>query len=220
MGIMENNNAAGEKSRMEEIQSALSYLGYAQNGLADAARRISWAPDIASELIEYVRIGAPGYAAGMDAKDFPKMLTRPLLAGHTIAGFITNFLQEPVGAFLLAAALTSHPSEALLMIEKIIAEGQWKRLTDGRYALVRVPASDKYASCPNCALRLTRQYKSCPRCSFGLAKPIDAEPVQRPLTCTRCGTTFNLALGECPQCRTSAADIYMDISTAAETGVL
>lgn len=217
---MENINAAGEKSRMEEIQSALSFLGYAQNGLVDAARRISWAPVIASDLVEYVKIGAPVSIAGQDAGNLPKMLTRPLLAGHTVAGFITDYLQEPVGAFLLAAALISHPSEALLMIEKIVAEGQWKRLSDGGYALIRVPASDKYPSCPNCALRLTRQYKSCPRCSFGLSKPMETPAAQRTLTCTRCGTVFSLGLQQCPQCGTSAADIYMDISTSAETGVL
>jgi hypothetical protein len=150
----------------DQIMDAFKKLGYNENGLKDAARRLSWVPPLAYDMIEYVKIGAPGFDPYTGT--VPPMLLRPLSDGFTVAMLIVEYLMKPSGAFLMGAALITHHDEAILMIEKMISEGVSIRQPDGTYVNMDVPAASRYPICSMCGTKLVRKANNCPGCGSPL----------------------------------------------------
>ncbi len=147
---------------LDTIAEALGKLGYPLNGRMDAAKRMSWVPALAADMIEYANMGAPKFDP--QTGQLPQVLQRQLNDGYTVASLMTDFLQEPVGAFLLGAALVTHYDEAIGMLEKMVIDGISIRRPDGSYANMSVPASLKYPTCSGCGISLFRRIAFCTIC--------------------------------------------------------
>ncbi|MDD5603044.1 MAG: hypothetical protein PHG48_03035 [Eubacteriales bacterium] len=147
---------------MEAITAALKQLGYPEDGIMDAAQRMSWVPMLAADMVEFARMGAPKFDP--DTGKTPAALLRPLRDGYTVASLMEDFLQEPTSAFLLGAALITHYEEALGMLEKMIEDGIYVKEPDGRYVNYSVPAAAKYPECPVCGTKLFKNIAYCGVC--------------------------------------------------------
>jgi len=155
-----------EKSRklIWEIASALKELGYSEGPMLwDAARRMAITPALTGDMFAYIAAGKPKVEVGRPS---PLMLSRQLPGNYTVASLMLDLGLSPAGAFLLGAELVNNTPAALRVIEKMVEEGYYITLPDGKRALVYPPISEKYPSCPNCGRRLTRSYESCPTCGY------------------------------------------------------
>jgi len=155
-----------EKSRkiVLKIAEALRELGYSDGPMLwDAARRMAITPTLTEDMFAYIAAGKPKVKAGRPS---PPMLSRRLPGNYTVASLMLDLGLSPAGAFLLGAELINNTQAALSLIEKIIEEGYWTILPDGKWALVYPPISEKYPSCPNCGRRWTKNYESCPTCGY------------------------------------------------------
>jgi len=146
------------------IASALRELGYEDGPMLwDAARRMATAPALTEDMFAYIAAGKPEVKAG---RPIPRMLSRQLPGNYTVASLMLDLGLSPVGAFLLGAELINNTPAAIGVIEKLIEEGYYITLSDGKRALVYPPISEKYPSCPNCGRRWVRNYESCPTCGY------------------------------------------------------
>lgn len=149
---------------MDNIIQALNRLGYPQQGVKDAALRMSWVPELAKDMIAYTEEGAPkpdsirGIAS--------PFLLRPLNNGFNVALLMDGYLLEATGAFLMGAALITHNDEALGMLEKMVEQGVTQRTSDGSYRRMQVPAAQHYPQCPVCGARWFRNHPVCPVCGI------------------------------------------------------
>ena len=115
---------AALQARLTPIATALRQLGYTDDIVWDAALRMSWVPDLAADLQAYA---AAGPAAG---PNHPSAL-RPLPEGYTVGYLMTGYGFSPTEAFLMGAALITHTSEALAMLQEVYHHGRSMRQADG-----------------------------------------------------------------------------------------
>ncbi len=147
---------------IQEILDALGKLGYPEQGRLDAAKRLSWVPELARDMIEYARLGCPHFDPRTGLQH--QTLLRPLNDGLTVAQLMSDYLQGPAGAFLLGAALITHHDEAIGMLEKILTDGLYTQRPDGSYANITVPAARRFPTCPACGTVLVRKTPFCRIC--------------------------------------------------------
>lgn len=147
---------------MASIIAALARLGYPESGREDAAVRMSWVPELATDMISYADKGAPKFDP--QTGQVPQEVLAPLSDGYTVLGIMTDFLQQPAGAFLLGAALITHHDEAVSMLEKMITSGITVREPDGNMVHTGVPAALKYPVCGVCGEILIHPGQFCGTC--------------------------------------------------------
>lgn len=161
---MKNNN-----TQYQLAIEVLKKLGYSSEaGLQDGAKRIIRVPELFSDMLEYAKTQDSKEQSGAH------LLSRTLQDGHTVASLMSNYQFEVTGAFLMAVELQTNPDTARKILNRMIEEGFWRELPDGRRIKVELPAAKDLPYCPGCALRFTRSVKSCPRCGYGsFEKAID-----------------------------------------------
>jgi hypothetical protein len=156
---------------IQEIIMALAGLNYPENDRLDAAKRLSWVPDLARDLIEFVRLDCPKFDP--DNGQPHRTLLRPLQDGLTVSRLMTDYLQQPAGAFLLGAALITHHDEALGLLEKMIVNGIYIKKDNGAYANISVPAARSYPICRTCGTVLVHKAAFCGFCGSPTEIPPD-----------------------------------------------
>lgn len=153
-----------DRDGLEPLARALEDLGYKpEEALWPAALRMSRSPQLANDMVNYVRSGQPALEEG---RPKPPQLLRRLPGGYTVASMIEKFLFNPAGSFLMASELFADEEKALSILERFIEEGYWKTLPDGTKALVELPIAQEYPTCPRCGRRWARDYEKCPRCGY------------------------------------------------------
>lgn len=152
----------GPVLKINDIMDALAKLGYPEQGRLDAAKRMSWVPELARDMIEFVRQGCPQFDSRTGLQH--QTLLRPLNDGLTVGLLMIDYLQSPSSAFLLGAALITHREEALAMLEKMVTDGLYALEPNGKYVNRRVPAERKYPPCPGCGTPLVRRSAFCRVC--------------------------------------------------------
>lgn len=121
----------------EPLLQPLVRLGYPPDLVWDAAYRLSWAPEIAEDLLTYVAAADASGGAGVPWEH--PSLTRPLPGGFTVARLMSGYGFAPTGAFLMAQALVTHTDEAMAVLERLLQEGRYTLDADGVYRHELVP---------------------------------------------------------------------------------
>lgn len=157
-----------QQAALQPVASELSGLGAMPDEVWDMAVRLAYAPVVAGDFMNYAEKRRTQGEAAAAAET-----TRVLPGGLTVGRLMREYALEPIGAFLMAAALVSHESEAMDQLEKMLAEGIWIRTPDGSHKHREVPAALSLPTCPACALRIARDFAFCPRCGWDLRKPVE-----------------------------------------------
>ncbi|MDO8846789.1 MAG: zinc ribbon domain-containing protein [Coriobacteriia bacterium] len=188
---------AALQAKLAPIAAALGALGYSDDIVWDAALRMSWVPDLASDLQAYAAAGA---AAG---PNHPSAM-RPLNEGYTVSYLMTGYGFSPTEAFLMGAALITHTSEALTMLQEIYHHGRSMRRADGSYRIVYPPAAVQAAPAPTSdpAFRDEETIEL-------LDIPAEGAPVSPATTasvafCTACGKPLTAGAAFCESCGAKA----------------
>lgn len=130
---------AALQATLTPIATALGALGYRSDTVWDAALRMSWVPELATDMQAYAAAGA---AAG---PNHPSAL-RPLTDGYTVGYLMTGYGFSPTEAFLMGAALITHTAEAQAMLQEVYHHGRSVRQADGSYRTVYPPAAIQAAA--------------------------------------------------------------------------
>jgi hypothetical protein len=183
-----------------DIAKALSSLGYKPDELVyDATLRMARVPVLARDMVRYAATGRP--PADFPAQAPPELF-RALPGNHTVASLIRDFGFEPVGAFLMGAALLSDTEQSVRILHNFIRYGYWVTLPDGVRELRFPPVAGRYPSCPACGFRLLAQSEECPCCGHRPGEEVrdELEETDPAGTCTRCGKILTPGLRFCTGC--------------------